>query len=424
MKILWVTNTLVGEMCDILNVPHPASGGWVEALLNDFIVKSKDQLVIFTTYKTNKIVRKVTGNITYVILPLGYISTYKSGRDKNKQLIHETLNKECIDVINIWGTEYQLGMDVVDCFSGIPAVVYIQGVMSSIERYYLADMSKYEIRTAYSLRDFLKNSSLPKQKKEYARKAGYEKKLINKSKNIIIENDWCEGQYKAICPNLKAYRCPLSIKDVFSKYDWSENNLNSHIILMGNASYPLKGLHKVLFAMAILKREYKDIKLKVCGYNPYPKSISDLIRQSGYSLYITRLIKRLEIADNVEFLPVQTSEKLAERMSHSSVFVLASSIENHSSSLKEAMMVGMPCVSSYVGGIPEYLKDEENGLLYRFEDYEMLAFKIKKYFDNPMLAKKCADNAKDTVRRLHESDNVYIKMKEIYNDICNQKNGL
>ena len=55
------------------------------------------------------------------------------------------------------------------------------------------------------------------------------------------------------------------------------------------------------------------------------------------------------------------------------VFVLSSSIENHASSLKEAMMVGTPSIATFVGGVPEYVRHGENGFLYRFEEYEIMA---------------------------------------------------
>lgn len=45
MKILWITNVLIGDVCDYLHKPHPTSGGWMEALLSDYKKKNKMKLL-------------------------------------------------------------------------------------------------------------------------------------------------------------------------------------------------------------------------------------------------------------------------------------------------------------------------------------------------------------------------------------------
>ena len=93
---------------------------------------------------------------------------------------------------------------------------------------------------------------------------------------------------------------------------------------------------------------------------------------------------------------------------------MPSAIENHSSSLKEAMMVGMPCVSSKVGGVPEYVNHGENGYLYNFEDYTVLAEYISRIFDDDNLALELSKNAHDTIKQMHDSDDVLKNIVDIY----------
>ena len=56
-----------------------------------------------------------------------------------------------------------------------------------------------------------------------------------------------------------------------------------------------------------------------------------------------------------------SEEKLAEQYAKTRVFVLSSSIENHASLLKEAMLVGTPSIATFAGGVPEYMRNGENG---------------------------------------------------------------
>ena len=55
---------------------------------------------------------------------------------------------------------------------------------------------------------------------------------------------------------------------------------------------------------------------------------------------------------------------MLDRYLKSSVFVCPSALENSPNSLGEAMLLGMPCVSAAVGGIPSIFTGGEDGLLY------------------------------------------------------------
>lgn len=72
---------------------------------------------------------------------------------------------------------------------------------------------------------------------------------------------------------------------------------------------------------------------------------------------------------------------MCEYYLRSNVFICPSSIENSPNSLGEAQLLGMPYIASFVGGIPEIVNWNPS-ILYRFEEYEILAQKICKIFEN------------------------------------------
>ena len=53
----------------------------------------------------------------------------------------------------------------------------------------------------------------------------------------------------------------------------------------------------------------------------------------------------------------------------------------------EAMRVGMPVISTNVGGIKEQVIDGDNGYLVNVNDIEDLLLKIKIFYENPELVK-------------------------------------
>jgi glycosyltransferase involved in cell wall biosynthesis len=67
------------------------------------------------------------------------------------------------------------------------------------------------------------------------------------------------------------------------------------------------------------------------------------------------------------------------------VFVLPSFWEGVPVSLMEAMAMEIPCVSTFIAGIPELIQSGEDGLLVPASDAESLADAIEKLLGDPEL---------------------------------------
>lgn len=421
MKILWITNTPLGVLGKHINGKEP-NGLWMSALLNDFIQEEEHQVIVATSIATSKTLRFEEDGIVYYGLPDQVPLLYDENRKENSQAWKEMIDKEQPDLIQIWGTEFTHGLCALRVAGNIPSVIYMQGYLQSIARHYLAGMTHKELKTSVTFRDIIKNDSIIQQQKKYIASVKKEKEMLALSGAIICENDWCEDSIKAVLPDIKVYRCPLSVNHVFSEKKWDVNRAEPHSIICTASGYPLKGLHMMLKATALLKKEYPDVKL----YVPGPKMISDgsiqwMLRKRGYTKYIEQLIKKLGIEDNIIWLGMLSQEKLAEQYARTRVFVLSSSIENHASSLKEAMMVGTPSIATFVGGVPEYMRHGENGFLYRFEEYEIMAGYVKTLFDSDSIAIKVSRNGRTDMRRLHTTNSIYETVNNIYLSVIEEK---
>ncbi|MGV8093747.1 MAG: glycosyltransferase [Mangrovibacterium sp.] len=300
----------------------------------------------------------------------------------------------------------------------IPSVIYMQGVMSQIARHYLSGISFQELIKSITLRDILRWDWILKQQSNFFKRSLIEAKMIQISGNVIVENNWCELQCKSLAAKCNAYYSKLSINEVFFQEEWSPQKMSQYSIMSNASGYPIKGLHILLKAMSIIIKEYPEAKLYIPGEkSPFEKSVFEQIKIGGYSKYIKKLIIKLKLKRNICFLGLLTNVQMAKQMAISNVFVMPSSIENHSSTLIEAMIVGTPCISSYVGGVPEYLTHTFNGLLYRFEEHEILAEHIIKVFLDLKFASKIASNGKTMMRSSRNSNNLRIDYLKIYNDM-------
>lgn len=423
MKILWVVNTPIDILGEKL-YGKKANGVWMDALLSDYRNHGGFDLSVATTAKVGKTVRFENDGVIFYAVPDDIPIRYNEKKAQNLKAWEDLITSDRPDLVQVWGTEFSHGLCAVKACQKLntPSVIYMQGYLKSIAVHYRAGISEKEIRKNITFRDFIKSDSILKQQKKYFLASNREKEELTLSNRIICENEWCVQSIKTISTDIEIYNCPLSINETFAKVQWNIKNCERHSIICNASGYPLKGLHVLLHAVALLKNKYPDIKLYVPGTKVVcDNSVVSRLKKSGYSKYIEKLIKQLNIGENIVWLGSLSQEKLAEKYAKTNVFVLCSSIENHSSSLKEAMMVGTPCVASAVGGIPEYVEHGKSGYLYRFEEYDIAAAYIEKIFEDNALAESLSKRAREDMLNLHENNNVFSRIVDIYNSILNKR---
>ncbi len=155
------------------------------------------------------------------------------------------------------------------------------------------------------------------------------------------------------------------------------------------AGYPffLKGIDILITAFKKIAERYPTTRLIIMGYHS-PEEAECYARQiAGCS--------QIEIKRPVDF------DKIRNYFLTCSFLVLPSRTEAMGRVLIEAMACGKPVVASNVGGIPEIVRNNENGFLFQAEDPDDLAKKMSLFLDNPELLKTMGDRAyNDAVSRL------------------------
>ena len=119
-------------------------------------------------------------------------------------------------------------------------------------------------------------------------------------------------------------------------------------------------------------REFPETKVYCAGDNIFDKP---WFRISGYGKYVKKIISDNSLENRIIFTGSLDEKKMCERYLNSNLFVCPSAIENSPNSLGEAQLLRMPHLASFVGGVPE-IAGMNRDVLYRFEEYEMLAGKI------------------------------------------------
>lgn len=375
MNILWITNIMLPPICEELGLPVPAVGGWMYSSLKRLKGQSDCRFAVAAVYPGRKLIIREVDGVVYYLLPLKgkRITSYNRHLEQYWQMIQNEFKP---DVVHIHGSEYPHGLAYVRACGRRGVVVSIQGIISSYARYYAAGIDYRSVKKCLTLRDFVKQDSILKSQRLFEKRGILEKELLRNANHIIGRTAWDKAHAKAIAPKAQYHFCGETLRDEFYKHTWSYAKCEPYSIFVSQAGYPIKGLHMLLKALPLILRYYPDTKVYVAGTDP---TKSPLRHYTSYGKYLHDLIAKLGLEEKIEFTGSLSESEMCQRYLDSNVFVCCSAIENSPNSLGEAQLLGMPYVASFVGGVPEIVNYNEN-VLYRFEEYEMLAQKVCNIF--------------------------------------------
>lgn len=173
----------------------------------------------------------------------------------------------------------------------------------------------------------------------------------------------------------------------FKKTEISEK----YILFLG---YPffLKGVDILIKAFQLISHEFPDYRLKIVGHCP---------EKSYYQ-------KLAEGNDRIEFCKPVFYDEAMKLMSRCSLFILPSRTEAMGKVLLEAMAFKKPIIASDVDGIPHYIKNDFNGLLFEVENVNDLAEKMRKILNSSEYAATLAKNGHEFVHT-HFSEQRFVE---------------
>lgn len=414
MKVLWITHTLFPDVCAELGIEIPVVEGWLfsgaTALLN---INSDIQLAVATPYKGNKQKTLIKNGITYYLFPN---NSSKGKYDSNVEVYCKEIQLQFLpDVIHIHGTELPLGLAYIKSCGNNNVIASIQGLVSVIERYYLGGIKEKNLIKNITLRDIFRQDTVFSQNKNMRLRGLLEIEMIRSIKHIIGRTSWDNAHSWAINSKINYHFCNETLRNVFYSSKWELNRCERYSIFLSQAHYPIKGLQQMIKALPIILDHFPETKIYVAGYNFVTNRG---LRLNGFGKYIRSLMKENGVSQNINFMGVLSESEICKRYTTSHIFVCPSSIENSSNSIGEAQLLGLPCVASYVGGITDLINNEETGLLYRFEEVEMLAMSICRIFSDDNLAKKLSINGRMAALSRHDKNQNAKKLNEIYESLC------
>jgi len=237
-----------------------------------------------------------------------------------------------------------------------------------------------------------------------------EKIYLKRTTNFIAVSEWVKG-FIANSNNdkeIKVIHNGVDSEKFHPKNKKSEefgflNDTNKHIIFYCGRLLALKGLKTLIYSMKeILKRH--DAYFVFAGSGD-TKRWEDMINLNGIT------------EKNYKFFGYVPYEKIHHLYSKIDIFVLPSFTESFPLTILEAMSSGVPVIASNVGGIPEIIENQKDGLLFEAGNANQLAKTIINLLSNKNLRKSISLNARLKVENKFSSKDMAAETKRFYEKI-------
>lgn len=166
-----------------------------------------------------------------------------------------------------------------------------------------------------------------------------------------------------IAPYRLLRKVPISILPGFvavSAVPCHEDGGEENIVLVG-APWYLKGADLLVAAFLRLSGDFPNVKLKLLGYYPDVEGLEALTAGSP----------------QIEILKARPNPEALDVISHATIFALPSRCEGAPRAVIEAMASGIPVVGSDAGGIPDLIREGQNGFVVPIGDVAALEARLR-----------------------------------------------
>lgn len=119
-----------------------------------------------------------------------------------------------------------------------------------------------------------------------------------------------------------------------------------------------------------------------------------VLGEGAKRLELEALATDLRVRDRVHFEGLIPNNQIIHYLHHSDIFIRASRSEGMGNSFVEAMVAEVPVIATPVGGIVDFLIDNETGLFCAVDDPKSIVLCVEKYMSNSEMRNTIIQNAK------------------------------
>lgn len=425
-RVLWICNIMLPAIGQELHLPYSNREGWLSGIF-ERVCSAEAPFTLGICFPLDTEQRlTVQGVRCYSFKEnLNTPEIYDAELENSFARIFEDFKP---DIIHIFGTEFPHTLAAVKAFHyPVRTLIGIQGLCGEIAKAYMAGLPE-KVQNQVTFRDMVRKDSIRQQQEKFVLRGRHEAEAVMGCGNITGRTRFDREGTAKINPHALYYSMNETMRKEFYTGEWKLADCQEHSIFLGQGDYPLKGMHFVLEALALLLPKYPDAQLIVAGNSvTLHRTLKEKLKLSAYGKYLLSLMKKHDLEDKVIIAGKLNAEEMKQRFLKSSVFVCASVLENSPNTIGEAQLLGVPVIASAVGGIPDMIEDKRDGLLFPAGDVKKLAERIEALWDRSRddtglcLAERISEQARKRARITHDGENNYLRLLEIYSAIGERK---
>ena len=423
MRVLWFTNIPMPEFSRHLGDNQSVKGGWMTSLADAIREENSVSLGIASCVLGQPATHANIAGISHFNIPLQFSDELESQPSAaTLRQCKKVVDEFKPDVIHIHGTEKFYGLLTARGHITTPTVISIQGLVKECARYYFGGLSVLEILRASTFADIGFRNGLINQKMAWNKRASIEHEIIAGNTAFIGRTLWDRAHMRAINPDAKYFHCDELLRRPFYDYQWNRKTCSPFTIFSPSGAYPLKGIHWLLKAAALLKREFPEIKIRIAELNfamgVKNKSLLQRMKMPGYQYLLGRMVDELQLHDVIQIGGYLTAEQMADEIAKAHVAVFPSVIDNSPNSLCEAMLLGTPCAVSLTGGMSSLVEDRKSAMCFQTCDEAAIAECVRMIFTDDSLAGRLSCEGRASAYKRHDKQKIVAKILEVYSSLC------
>ena len=411
MKVLWFEVTVPQRY----KGDGQVLGGWQDSL--ERVVRTCKEVELVVSFETQNGMSEIKNidGVKYISMAIQFSAAEKIKAKwdfeiyarKLETAMKAVVEAEKPDIIHVFGTEWPFGR--VAKFTNIPVVIHIMGSMVPyVNALYAPGFSFADILNAIPWWNFKKRFGrwCSEHRMYLWRKS--EEQIWQNVKNYMGRTKWDYALSNVLHPGRKYFHVEEALRYDFLTTVKKWNGIDSSKIRLFSTgcSNFWKGPDMLLKTARILTQMGVDFEWNVAGQ-----------MNAEVKKCVEKKLKTTFAENNVNLLGFVQPDKLSDLLCNSSMYVHTAYIENSPNSICEAECMGVPVVSTNVGGIESLVRNGVDGDLVPANDPWQMANAIIELAKDKNRAVLYSKNAMEFARRRHADENILEQLLACYRDL-------
>ena len=413
MKVLWFETSKPARYLD--GQKQLVVRGWQDAL--EEIVRQHSEIELFIAFESEtEHAMKLVDGVTYIPAYTHYSFFERKKRGFSWKITESKVIKACVsivdqvkpDIIHVFGSEWPYGF--IARHVNVPVVIHIQGSIIPYDNAYFPP--------GYNTYDLMRTAGLNLRRQYHIiRERCNEKSRLEMEKRIwkvvghyMGRTCWDKALVNVLHPTATYHHVEEALRPEFMKTTkrWQPKDTAGKIkIVTTGCSSFWKGVDVMLKTAHVLKCNDINFEWNVAGN--LPVKIKNTVERK----------EKLSFSDNnIQILGYTTPSDLIDLLCDCTLYVHTAYIENSPNSICEAQYLGVPVVSTIVGGISSLVRNGQDGILLPANDPWQIANAIVELSKDNVLRNKFSSSTYAFARKRHSPENILVQLLDCYRTLC------